>query len=520
MQGCILLLLVPLLTRNAVRAVPIPPASLPPLGNSIIGAHFDFEAPGTLWAPTPDDFLGLSSSYQSMFRVMSDPVFQQMMKNLFAYGKKDAIAFRSMGVTKTPKRKQWHALADASRAFPVKYILQIPLYLSKNPNQTMRNNYPGVTIVNDSVSYLGKDRIMAYTAGNEPDWFANNRGWDVKEYMASGGFYDRDFTLVEESVGPEIKKHFNGSCRKIGGPNTANLWIWRQERAKEFMEDHPCMSLLTNHYYAINPKTSKYTDLLLNEAVDNAYWMSVAFGEAAKSVGGAFRVTEIGSAYSGGVWGISDRLAAALWTLDLSLTFAYHGTAGVHFNGAGCTSYSPFHYGNCSNQIASGGDEGPGMRASAPYYGMLMFQRALGAGAFIYPIDVQLKDQWLPARVWGIKPRNGSDLSRRVLIINRGWWTPGEVEITLAGNYSQAKVCRLAAGSHIPWDRKMYATGSQMYMCGQQVGPSGNLVGNFYLETPKMSQTKLASGKILTTFTVWADPVNAMLLETKIRSKN
>jgi hypothetical protein len=85
---------------------------------------------------------------------------------------------------------------------------------------------------------------------------------------------------------------------------------------------------------------------------------------AAHALGG-FRLTEANSYASGGVAGVSDAFASALWSVDFLFTVAAAGGAGVNFHG-GKNHYSPIGL-DASNNVVS---------VQPVYYGMLLFDAA------------------------------------------------------------------------------------------------------------------------------------------------
>ena len=53
----------------------------------------------------------------------------------------------------------------------------------------------------------------------------------------------------------------------------------------------------------------------------------------------------------------------------------------------GCTAYAVILNGKCKGQVEAGGTYGTGgTRPSAGYYGLLMYQQAVGSGATLYPV--------------------------------------------------------------------------------------------------------------------------------------
>ncbi|NUR25314.1 MAG: hypothetical protein HOV83_05605, partial [Catenulispora sp.] len=112
---------------------------------------------------------------------------------------------------------------------------------------------------------------------------------------------------------------------------------------------------------------------------------------AARAAGIPLRVDEANSAYSGGVDGVSNRYASALWVLDYSLALAQAGVSGVNIHGGlgVCNDpiwngkfqrYTPFCAANKAYELAGQ------YKAMPVYYGMWL-ARQLGSGRFL-PVTV------------------------------------------------------------------------------------------------------------------------------------
>src|SRR3954453_7152258 len=90
------------------------------------------------------------------------------------------------------------------------------------------------------------------------------------------------------------------------------------------------MSLLTVHTYSV-PATASIAELL-SPRIQASQLAAVAPHLAtARSVGLPIRIDETNSAAGGGIEGVSDRYASALWALDYSLQMGREGFDGLNF---------------------------------------------------------------------------------------------------------------------------------------------------------------------------------------------
>jgi hypothetical protein len=217
--------------------------------------------------------------------------------------------------------------------------------------------------------------LVAVECGNEPDQWAGKAlrpaGYDYAAYHA-------DWAACADAVGHE----------RIAGPDTAGTSSsWASSLAAD---EHDRMAMLTVHQYAAGPDIT--IPRMLSDAQRAAQLGSVATNLAAARANGLpMRVDEANSAYSGGVDGVSNTYAAALWGLDYSLSMAQAGVAGVNIHGGlgVCNDpiwngkfqrYTPFCAASKAYELAQV------YQAMPIYYGLWM-ARQMGPGRFL-PVTV------------------------------------------------------------------------------------------------------------------------------------
>jgi hypothetical protein len=213
-----------------------------------------------------------------------------------------------------------------------------------------------------AASSLG-DRLYAFEVGNEPNDYSKN-GDEPSTYT-----YE-DFRTAWEGFASAITTSAPGAV--MSGPATSGFdgeTTWTIPFAAD---EAQAISLLTQHYYIASGTDPASTiskmltpDPLLPSNLAQLY-------TAAHSLGQGFRLTETNSFASGGVVGVSDTFASALWAVDFLLTVAQGGASGVNFHG-GKNTYSPIAIDANCNVIG----------VQPLFYGMLLFDAAANGNLLV-----------------------------------------------------------------------------------------------------------------------------------------
>lgn len=203
---------------------------------------------------------------------------------------------------------------------------------------------------------LGREKILAFQIGNEPDAFTLNRlrpnTWGLDDYLLE---WDRFFQAVRARV----------PGAPFAGPDTATHLNWLLPFARKFQHE---IKFLSSHYYAVHRPTGTIDRLLTpNERLQLEI---AAFQQAEQETGLKFRMTETNSCPSGKE-GVSDTFGAAIWAADYMYQLAEAGCIGINFHGGGYGWYTPIA-GNPEN----------GFLARPEYYGLLLFAKA-GPGRLV-----------------------------------------------------------------------------------------------------------------------------------------
>lgn len=257
--------------------------------------------------------------------------------------------------------------------------------------------------------------LLAYEIGNEPDLYTR-RYWAT--VFSPLGLLVRDLPL---DVTPEsyaklfggyspvlarISPHVGLAGPVVAYPALALAWI-----STLLKSHHPRLTLVSAHEYpysACMPPLSPQFPTIDRVLSDNATaGMAAAVKPAmllAHRVGFPFRLTELNSVTCGGLPGVSNTFATALWAPDALFELMRVGVNGVNVHVRADTV---------------NGAWGLGQRGLVPrplLYGLLVFTRMLGPDARLVPARVAAPSS-LNLKAWAVRVGT-NDL--RVLVINKG----------------------------------------------------------------------------------------------------
>ncbi|WNV84529.1 glycosyl hydrolase family 79 C-terminal domain-containing protein [Umezawaea sp. Da 62-37] len=278
-------------------------------------------------------------------------------------------------------------------------------------------------------SILG-NKLVAAECGNEPDQ------WVGKAFRPAGYAYPdykADWEMCAAAVG----------SKRIAGPDTAGTSSsWAASLAAD---EKDRMSMLTVHQYSAGPDATIAT--LMAPATVTAQLKSVSANlAAAKANGLPFRVDEANSAYGGGVDGVSNKFASALWGLDYSLQMAQAGVDGVNVHGGLGVCNEPIWNGKFQRYTpicaADAADEQAQVYKAMPIYYGLWMARRMGAGRFL-PLTLST-DRNVTA--YAVK---GDDGRTRIAVVQKDDTTaaPVHLDIAVDGRARSADVLRLTGDS-------------------------------------------------------------------------
>ncbi|MEU4117744.1 hypothetical protein AB0F71_25015 [Kitasatospora sp. NPDC028055] len=211
--------------------------------------------------------------------------------------------------------------------------------------------------------------LVGIACGNEPDHW-NVNGFRPKNWTAKDEPADAAACLAAVRAGsPKVPFVGNDAGYNEGTRFVTEYFPWAKDKA----------ALLTGHLYPLTNCANKQhgtaeTLVSAQTARTEAQRLDALVPEAAK-VGLPLRMSETNSASCGGIPGVSNSDATALWAADYLMLLGEHGFVGANFHGSltdgKCTLYTP---------LCRTGDRQ--YRAQPVYYGML-FARLMGTGRLL-----------------------------------------------------------------------------------------------------------------------------------------
>ncbi len=185
----------------------------------------------------------------------------------------------------------------------------------------------------------------------------------------------------------------------------------------------------------------------------------------AHEAGYSLRLTEINSVTCGGVKGVSNTFATALWAPDALFELMRAGVEGVNLHARVQSINDPFFF------------TSQGLQTHPLLYGMILFKRMLGAHARLVPVQLRSGGA-LHLKVWAVREGANKLNTLNVLLINKGR-SSGVINLHLPTS-GQAFVERLLAPSA--------SSTSGVTLAGQRLDNQAEWQGKEQLETIKPSR--------------------------------
>jgi hypothetical protein len=202
--------------------------------------------------------------------------------------------------------------------------------------------------------------------GNEPDAYARHRmrlePWTFSRYEVQVSAYRRAI----EQAAPGLR---------IAGPDVSGSLIFDSWGRGAALHDKPLV--LTGHHYPLGCRTLPEPTIarLLSPETRRAEGASLHRYLAVSRRGAiGFRLDEANSVSCGGLAGISDRFASALWAVDYIAHLMLGGATGINLQGnpANCSGYTPL-CASSPRRLAQGV-----LTARPEWYALLMAKALVG----------------------------------------------------------------------------------------------------------------------------------------------
>jgi hypothetical protein len=442
------------------------------------GATVITVSPQTEGKPIPAGFVGISMEFRGLETYLGtdpkalNPVFEQLLRNI-APNQRGVLRIggdstdwtwwpvphtRPPGGVRFSLNRDWLAVAKSvAQAAGLRLILGINLEANSRRVASAE--------ARAMLGQIGRGHIAGLEIGNEPElygsfsWFKTPAG--TKVYGRPHDYSFPDFLHDYASIASTMPG------APLAGPSTGSpAWI---ADLGQFLDQERRVGMVTLHRYPLK-RCEKTTVVTIGQLL--ARESSAGLAESvAPSVGLAhahhlpLRIDELNGVSCGGMRGVSDSFASALWALDALFQMARVGVDGVNFH------TEP----NRINEIVSATNTG-GMWSSfvhPQYYGMMLFAQAAPPGSWLLHVTGASGS----LRAWATRAPNGQ---LRIVLINDG--AARSIAVRLPRSHGVGTLSLLRAPS--------LAAKSGVTLGGQSFGArttTGQLAGKQTLTTVKPS---------------------------------
>ena len=379
----------------------------------------DPSAPG---ATVPDDFLGISTEWWLVPLLLdgdAGATSMQLLRNFADEGHRLGLrvggnsqdqawwnpggAARPAGVSFDLGAATLSSLASVSAALGTRLVLGLNLALDDADN--------AAELAAAALAAL-PDRIDSFELGNEPDRYVTT-GARPSTYDWSAYLDDRD--RFHDAIAARVP----GAA--FAGPALASrAWLPKLVAA---LPTETRWSLVTSHVYAY-PGCAGSTppqplDLLSAHATSELAARYAPVAVAAHQSGHRHRMAEMNSVSCGGLAGVSNVYASALWAVDVAFELFAAGLDGVNF-------HMPGNYAAWDSSV------------HPLYYGLRLFSLATARGGRLLPLTVTSSSR---VRAWATL---GSDGQVRVALLNEDPSSDETLRMHVPG-HTHATAIRLSA---------------------------------------------------------------------------
>lgn len=349
---------------------PAQPVSTQPVSTQPIRVAIDPYDPG---APVPQQFLGLSFEAAAISQIAQYTDRGDLVKLLRSLGPgvlrlggitadenvawTDAATPRPVWASSTIGPEQMHAIGVLARRSGWSVLLTVGL-AHFEPIAAARE----VAAAHRALGHY----LAAVEIGNEPNAYGSHGfrelPWIAQGYVEEVGEYREAIAALTPGV-------------PIAGPDVSGSGAFAEWGGEEALAQRP--ALLTGHHYPLGcaqtPAPSIETLLSAvtreREARSLATYLAVAHAN-----GIPLRIDETNTVSCGGVAGISDTFASALWATGYITQVMAAGVAGINLQGnpANCAGYTPL-CGPNATALATGR-----LRAQPEWYALLLSRSLVG----------------------------------------------------------------------------------------------------------------------------------------------
>ncbi len=382
-------------------------------------------APGApVSLPIPRSWLGLSTEYWTLpLFARQEVIFERVLRMLQIPGAGPLVlriggdsADHSFWAPHAQRLPAWaFSLTPRWTAGVSGLVHRLALRVILDLNLVTGSRLTAAAWARAAVARLPSHSVIGFEVGNEPDIYSHHFWSGITQEAAVAGHalpaaltpgaYLADFRAyarVLRRISPGVGVYGPALAR----PRTDSAWVRALVAARP-----PGLAAISVHRYpytacARRPRAPTFptVDRLLSRTATIGIAQSVDPAlRIARRAGLPLALTELNSVTCGGRAGVSDSFASALWLPGALFALLREGVNAVDLHVRANTINAPFAL-------------GPGGLTARPLlYGMLLFTRALGAGAGLVPTRVRAGSR-LHLAAWTV--RAGQHL--RLVLVNAG----------------------------------------------------------------------------------------------------
>ncbi len=335
--------------------------------------------------------------------------------------------------------------------------------------------------------YIQPDQILALEIGNEPSLFPGDgsrpENYSLTDYLREFRAYAKVFAA-------------NPAARRYALAGPAECCRWENTRDLETIMNslrHVNLKLVTVHEYSATTcggRTVSAAQLLSPRAIAPFIQRARRWIVAAHRRGLPIALAETNSASCGGMAGVSDSFASALWALDYMFQSARAGFASINFHSSYRTGGSAYNPILTIGTRSSSGRWNYANTAQPLYYAMYLFARNAESERFL-PLSIKTD-----ANIRAYATSDCSSCAVKLFAINKDLTASGQVRVRVAGRETSATLLLLRAP-------RLDSIASAVRYGGEQFGANGRIRpprvetllpdsrGNFVFDLPSASAAVL-----------------------------
>jgi hypothetical protein len=296
---------------------------------------------------------------------------------------------------------------------------------------------PELSALETQYAWKYKSQIHSFEIGNEPNHFIQHQtrdsSWGYPEFKTEFETYIKTINnLVPDAV--------------FSGPATASKYNpWFVNFAKDESNN---VCLLSHHHYPMSPEKGSVPMMLSKKLMRTISDLFLNLVKVSAEHNKKFRLAECNSVFKGGLAGVSNSFASALWGADFMFTLAQSGAVGLNIHTGATNAYTPISFSK-------------GVYTAKPlFYGMMLFR--LGNKGNFLPLKVS--DTLANISCYAVKDSLGEVT---FTIINKDSLANYSINVSFSGtsDFNSCDIIRLTAPS-------VYST-SDVSLAGDLVKENG-----------------------------------------------